>query len=552
MEWFEKHEDRLKRARAAIRTRVHWSAHPDSPRAYDDEAPRVGEQSFQARLGRPFPLNQPESGWGIGGETSPYGLELGISYPVASLDQLISAAVTAQTSWASATVEERTGICMEILDRLGGNVFEMAHAVMQTTGQPFLMAFQTGGPQALDRGLEAVAHAYAVLHRIPGQTTRWEKPQGRLDPLRVDKEWRIRPRGIAVTIAGSTLPTLNSYPGIFASLVAGNPVVIKPHQSTILPLALFVETARLVLKEAGHDPNTVLLAVDSSDAPIARNLVMSPAVGIVDYNGQSEFGEWLEQNVRHARVFTANCAVNSVVIDSTNDLKALIREVAASFTMYSGQMCTSPQNLFIPSAGIDVDGTRTSFAEFAVAVADAIDSMLSDAQRAGDILGAIKSPATLERIAQAGASGEVVLESRAVTHPSFPHAVVRTPVIVKVGADDREVFTREMFGPIIYLIATADTEESLELAAATAATAGSLSWLIYTANKEVQDRATDAAVAAGVSVSFNLDGGLYMNEPAAFSDFRGTGANPAGSSSFTDTVFVADRFRVVGVSSFVE
>lgn len=548
MELFEKHEERLKRARAAIRIREYWSAHAESPRAYGDEAPQQGESAFQDRIGRPFALNQPESGWGSGGESSPYGSDLGVTYPVASLEQLITAAETALATWGTASVEDRTGVCLEILERLGENIFEMAHAVMQTTGQPFLMAFQSGGPQALDRGLEAVAHTYAVLDRIPGDTKRWEKPQGRRDSLRIDKQWRVRPRGIAVSIAGSTLPTLNSYPGIFASLVAGNPVIVKPHPATILPLAIFVETARMVLKEAGHDPNTVLLAVDTAEAPIARNLAMSRGVGVVDYTGGSDFGEWLEHNVHHARVFTAKSAVNSVILDSATDLKAVIRELAVSLTMYSGQMGTSPQNVFIPASGIEVDGTPASFGEVVAGLTEAIDRLLADAQRAGDILGAIKGPATRDTIAAASSYGDVLLESRQILHPSFPESLVLTPVIVKVGADDRHVFMKEMFGPVIYVIATADTDESLDLAGDTAAEVGALNWLVYTTNEDVESRAIDAAIAAGVSVFFNLPGGLYVNEPAAFSDFHGTGANPAGNSSFTDTSFVADRFRVVGVN----
>ena len=40
--------------------------------------------------------------------------------------------------------------------------FELALAVMHTTGQAFPMAFQAGGPHAQDRGLEAVATAWAL------------------------------------------------------------------------------------------------------------------------------------------------------------------------------------------------------------------------------------------------------------------------------------------------------------------------------------------------------------------------------------------------------
>lgn len=547
MELFEKHEETLQRAVAASKSREYWSPYPESPRAYGEDAPSTGEEAFQARLDTPFVIDQPAQGTSSGGESSPYGVELGVTYPVAGVDQLIDAATTAMQTWGKASVEERVGVCLEILDRLKDNSFEMGHAVMQTTGQAFLMAFQAGGPHALDRGLEAVAYAYAEMTRLPGAQMRWEKPQGKRDPLQIDKQWRIRPRGVAVTIGVSTFPTWNGYPGIFASLATGNPVIIKPHPGTILPLAIFVETARAVLADAGFDPNTVLLAVDTPDAPIAKELVMNPAVGMVDYTGGSSFGDWLEQNVTHALVFTEKAGVNSIVIDSVPDLKGVFRNLSVSLTMYSGQMCTTPQNVYIPVGGITVGEETASFDEVAAGLAGAIDGLLSDDQRAGDILGSIKGGDIAGRITDAAASGQVLLESRQVSHPNFPEAEVRSPVIVKVGSDDRDAYMREMFGPVIYVVATADTEESLRLAKESAITKGALTWLVYTTDEEVMEAAIDSAVDAGVSVAFNLAGSLYVNQSAAFSDFHVTGANPAGNASLTDPAFVAGRFRVIGI-----
>ncbi len=546
-ELFKKHEETLKRAGRATKSREYWSAYPESPRAYEEDAPRRGEEAFQDRLGRHFEIDQPSFGQTTGAEASPYGIELGVTYPAATVEQLVAAATTAMASWGKAPAKERAGVCLEILDRLKDNSFEMAHAVMQTTGQAFLMAFQAGGPHALDRGLEAVAYAYRELRRIPREEKRWEKPQGKRDPLLIDKRWVTRPRGVAVTVGVSTFPTWNGYPGIFASLATGNPVIVKPHPGTILPLAIFVETARTVLAEAGFDPNTVLLSVDTPDAPIAKELVMHPAVGIVDYTGGSGFGDWLEENVTHALVFTEKAGVNSVIIDSAEDLKGVFRNLSVSLTMYSGQMCTTPQNVYIPADGITVGEEHATFDDVAGGLAAAIEGFLADNQRAGDILGSIKSNEIAGRIADAASRGQVLLDSRKVSHPNYPDAEVRTPVIVKVGAADRDAYMREIFGPVIYVIATSGTDESLRLAEESANTHGALTWLVYTTDEEVTETAIDVAVDAGVSVAFNLDGGLYVNQSAAFSDFHATGANPAGNASLTDSAFVAGRFRVVGV-----
>jgi phenylacetic acid degradation protein paaN len=547
MELFGKHEGTLKEALEAITSREYWSPFPESPRAYGEEAQHVGEQAFQDRLGRRFEIDQPAAGYSPGGESSPYGIDLGVTYPVADVASLIAAAKTAMETWGKATPEDRVGVCLEILDRLKENVFEMAYAVMHTTGQAFLMAFQAGGPHALDRGLEAVAYAYTEMHKIPGKPMRWEKPQGKRDPLLIDKQWRIRPRGVAVTVGVSTFPTWNGYPGIFASLATGNPVIIKPHPGTILPFAIFIETAREVLAEAGFDPNTVLLAIDTPGTPIAKDLVMDPAVAIVDYTGGSAFGEWLERNATHALVFTEKAGVNSVIIDSADDLKGVFRNLSVSLSMYSGQMCTTPQNVYIPRGGIEVGEEHVTFDAVATGLAGAIDGLLADDQRAGDILGSVKSQATVDRIADAATAGTVLLESRKVTHPTFPEADVRTPVVVSVDSADRDIYMREMFGPVIYVVATSSTAESLALARDSALDRGALTWLVYSTHEETIEAAIDAATEAGVSVAFNLTGGLYVNQSAAFSDFHVTGANPAGNASLTDSAFVAGRFRVIGV-----
>lgn len=543
---YDQHRDTLDQALEMIEKRAYWSPFPEHPKAYGETAPVDGEAAFAARLGKPFSIDQPHDGYLAVEETSPYGIELGIDYPNSSIAQLIDAAQGASVPWGKASPEARAGVLIEVLDRLATQSFEMGHAVMATTGQSFLMAFQAGGPHALDRALEAVAYTYAEQHRLPAPMT-WEKPQGKREPLVIEKEWVVRPRGIAVAIGVSTFPTWNGYPGIFASLAAGNPVIVKPHPATILPFAIMVETARAVFREAGFDPNLVTLLTDTPGAPVAKDLVMHPAVAIVDYTGGPSFGTWLEENVHHAAVYTEKAGVNSVILDSADDLGSVFRNLSMSMTMYSGQMCTTPQNLYIPRRGVKVGDEVVPFDDVAARFASAIGGLLGDDERAVAILGAIKTDEISARIGEAAASGDLLLESRRIDHPAYPEATVRTPVVVKVDAADRDTYMREMFGPVIYVVSTESTEESLQLAADSAREKGAITWLVYTTDDEVADAAVDAAVEGGVSVAFNLTGGLYVNQSAAFSDFHVTGHNPAGNASLTDSAFVAGRFKVIGV-----
>jgi phenylacetic acid degradation protein paaN len=535
----------LDRALEAIDDRTYWSAYPEHPKAYGEDAPKIGQLAFDELLGVPFSFTRSESEFLETAETSPYGIELGITYPVLSVDDAIDNAVAAMSAWGKATPDQRAGVCLEILDRLAKNSFLMGHAVMHTTGQSFLMAFQAGGPHALDRALEAVAYTYREQKRLP-DPLRWEKPQGSRDPLIIDKRWIIRPRGVAVMVGVSTFPTWNGYPGVFASLAAGNPVIVKPHPETILPLALLVRTARDVLADAGFDANVMQLLVDMPDAMVTKDLVMRPEVGIVDYTGSSGFGSWLEQNVTHAEVYTEKAGVNSVILDSADDLGPVFRNLSVSMTMYSGQMCTSPQNLFVPEGGISVNGETVSYDDVVGGFVKAIDGLLGDDARAAAILGAVKGTATIDRIGEAESSGTVLSASREVQSAEFPGADVRTPAIVEVDTES-EAYQHEMFGPVIYVVKARSTADAIDSAKQAAIENGAITWLAYSTDEETVDGVVDAAVDAGVSVAFNLTGGLFVNQSAAYSDFHVTGANAAGNSSLTDPAFVARRFKVIGV-----
>jgi phenylacetic acid degradation protein paaN len=544
--FFSQHQDLLEQAVRAIHTRGYWSPFPEMPsgKVYGESANDDGRKAFQARLNKVFALDEPGIAGQIGSEISPYGIPLAIKYPKVDLDGLFSGINAAAKSWQSAEPETWVGVALETLRRLNRHSFEMAYAVMHTTGQAFLMAFQAGGPHAQDRGLEAVAYAWTEMNRIP-KTAYWEKSQGKNEPLKMEKRYRVVPRGISLVIGCCTFPTWNSYPGFFASLATGNCVVVKPHPGAILPLAITVEIAREVLKEAGFDPDVVTLVAHDAGDKVAQTLAKRPEVKLIDFTGSTSNGEWLEQEARQASVYTEKAGVNSVIIDSTADFKGMIRNVALSLSLYSGQMCTAPQNIFIPKNGIDTPEGRLSFDQIVTALRENISKLLSDSARAVEILGAIQNASVLDRLEQARELGKIVLDRHWIDHPQFPDAKIRTPLLLQIEAKEESKFMQELFGPIAVVIPTEDTVQSIALARKGALEHGALTLSVYSTNDSVLKRTFDIATEAGVALSCNLTGGVYVNQSAAFSDFHGTGANPAANAALTDSAFVTSRFRVV-------
>jgi phenylacetic acid degradation protein paaN len=404
------------------------------------------------------------------------------------------------------------------------------------------MAFQAGGAHALDRALEAIAYAYVEMTRTP-RTAIWEKP-GKV-PLKMEKTFTVVPRGLALVIGCNTFPTWNSWPGLFASLVTGNPVVVKPHPSAVLPLAITVQVCEEVLGEAGFDPHLVTLAAEAPDDHLAATLAVDPRVKLIDYTGGNAFGDWLEQHATQAVVFTEKAGVNTVVVDSTPSFAAMCANLAFSFSLYTGQMCTAPQNVYLPASGVATDEGTKSPAEVAAGIGAAFDKLLGDDARAVELLGGVVNDGVLTRLEAAGQHGEVYVASRTVTHPSYADATVRTPTLIGLTAADADVYETECFGPVAYLIATSGTDESIALFRDTVQRHGAMTASVYSTSDDVVAQMRDAALDAGVALSENLLGGVFVNQSAAYSDFHGTGANPAANASYTDGAYVASRFRVV-------
>ena len=546
------HAPLLAQAREAAHARTYFSAFAESPstRIWGEAAPTDGRVAFDALLHQTFPLETPGAHGLIAPEKPPYGMPLDISYPhlhASGVDELVSAAKAAIPAWRDAGPEIRTAIGIEILTRINARSFEFAHAVMHTSGQAFVMAFQAGGAHAHDRGLEAIAYAYDAMTQVPASVS-WEKPRGKGDPQRLAKTYTIVPKGVALVIGCSTFPTWNSYPGLFASLVTGNPVIVKPHPQAVLPLALTVGVARDVLAEYGFDPDLVTLAVDGYGETIATTLATHPDVRVIDYTGSTSYGQWLEANALQARVFTEKAGVNCVVIDSTDDLDGLAANLAYSLSLYSGQMCTTPQTIFIPRDGIDTDRGHTSVDDIVSALSNALDELLGDPARAVNMLGAIVNDDVLHRLDEASNAGDVLIKSRAIEHPEFPGARVRTPVVVRVAAD-ANAYRHECFGPIAFFVETADTTASLDAWRRIVEASGSLTASVYSTDDGVLAAARDVALDTGVSMSTNLTADTYVNQTVAFSDYHGTGANAAANATLTDLAFVSDRFRIVETRS---
>jgi len=543
MQLFNKHKELVYEAVEAIASRSFHTVYLENPKEYGEEDKENGLTAFQVRLNTDFNELLVKSEEWVGEEVSPYmQTGLGIRYPYLPTEALVNNAQEAWKSWKNIDLEERAGLLTEALERIKDRFFELAFATMHTTGQGFVMAFQAAGPHACDRALEAIAMGFSEIKRFPEQI-KWEKWTGSQSvPLR--KTWKPIPKGISLVIGCSTFPTWNSMPGIFASLITGNPVIVKPHPKAVLPLAIVVSEIRKLLKESGLRMDAVQLAPDTTSAPLALQLAENPNVKIIDYTGNSKFGTLLESLSKVT--FTEKAAVNPVILDSTKNIETLVTNLAFSISLYSRQMCTAPQNIYIPANGIKIKDAFVSYNDFCDRLKVALD-LIIDSKWGPSTLGCVQNDNTIKAIKNVSmALGKSVNEAKNFKMPEFESARTQSIKVLAVDAAKQEVYQRELFGPMVFVIKTESTNKSIELALRGAEKFGAITCLVYCTdfilNKEIEEQFNDAFIP----VSFNFTGQVFVNQHAAFSDLHVTGGNASGNGSFVDPGFITKRFVWVG------
>ena len=529
----------------AYKSREFSSFFEENPKAYSSELKDAGLSAYQSIVSSHVTNINDGVNDLISSEKSPFdNVLINTRYKSIDIETAIINATKSKSSWYKANIDERFEILFNSLKKIESRFFELAYATMHTTGQSFLMSFQASGPHACDRALEAMIVSYLELTEFP-ENVDWSKDLGKFS-LDIKKDFVPISKGIGLVVGCSTFPTWNSVTGIFANLMCGNPVIVKPHPSAILPMAIFVQEIRGSIKDAGLDQNMIQLIPDTLDNPITKELVEHGDIKLIDYTGGNQFGDYIE-SVPNKVTFTEKAGVNSCLVESFADMKAVTSNIAFSVSLYSGQMCTAPQNIFVPASGIKENSKIISFDDFVEGIKTAITGLTSHPKAGHSTLGAVQNENTLTNVKDISNNDvNVVLKSTDINNPEFLDSRTVSPVVRVFDSSEFSLYTNECFGPVINIIKTNSKEESLSIAKKQAIEKGALTCLCYTLDEGFLAKVKKSMNEVFVPVSFNFTGAGFVNQHAAFSDLHVTGGNPAGNATFTNREYVSKRFVWVG------
>lgn len=172
----------------------------------------------------------------------------------------------------------------------------------------------------------------------------------------------LHPIGPVVVFTASNFPLAYSTAGgdTASALAAGNPVIIKAHESHLGTNEIIADAIITAAKNTGM-PDGVFSSLIGNGNVLGQELVKHPAIKAVGFTGSHMGGRALynlAQNRKHPiPVFAEMGSINPVVLfpdELKSNLKKVVDNYTLSITLDVGQFCTNP-GLIIGIKGIELD-----------------------------------------------------------------------------------------------------------------------------------------------------------------------------------------------------
>ncbi|HET7081130.1 MAG TPA: aldehyde dehydrogenase, partial [Chloroflexia bacterium] len=358
----------------------------------------------------------------------------------------LEAAQAAQPAWEALTGVERAAYVRRIVERITAGSERLARLVVQEQGKPLVEA---RGEIAGTAGFFEyfTTFARAPLGEIVASDNR-------------DEDIWIRnvPFGVVVGIIPWNYPAALFARKVAPALMAGNTIVVKPHEDTPLSALALAK----ICEEAGVPPGVVNV-VTGAGTVVGEALVRDEITQLVTVTGSVRAGRQIlaaaAENITVVSLELGGKAPFIVMDDANLDLA--VRNALHARFVNCGQVCTCNERTYVHRRVYD------QFVERYVAAAGKL--RLGDPMRTDIDLGPKVNLAELEKlermVARAQEQGaQVALGGKRPDGAEFQRGFWYAPTVLTNVRNDMDIMQQEIFGPISPIMAFDDFEEAIALA----------------------------------------------------------------------------------------
>jgi acyl-CoA reductase-like NAD-dependent aldehyde dehydrogenase len=353
--------------------------------------------------------------------------------------------------WANRPAFERVRVLHALLDHLETLHQPLVASMVAEAGQPVLFAEMAQYAAGMMLARNTIELYQSLPHEEANPVPSDELLRGRVAlSLR-----RHEPVGVVVAITPYNGAIIMAFQKLFAALMAGNSVVLRPSPLTPLSSLAFAAAA-----EAAELPAGVLSVVIEPGAAGAELLTTHPAVDMVSFTGSTAVGrQILAQAAPTVKRVALELGGKSAQIYLPDALHRAAAGAAQVVAMTAGQACVAATRMLVPKDRKDEVLEAVSAAYRGISVGPPSDQSAT--------MGPLITAAARERCERFVTLAEEQ-GGKVVVGGGRPAGLERgfyfEPTILDLPGNDNPAAQEEIFGPVLAVIGYRDIDDAVRIA----------------------------------------------------------------------------------------
>ncbi len=354
----------------------------------------------------------------------------------------VASASSAFTSWVQSSLSHRTKIIFRFREIVNSRIDELALVVSDEHGK--VVSDARGEVQ---RGLEVVEYACGIPTLLKGEYS--DQVSGGVDLFTYRQ-----PLGVVVGITPFNFPVMVPMWMFPIAIATGNTFVLKPSERDPSASLLLAEMWR----EAGL-PDGVFNVVQG-DVTAVHALLDHPDVAAVSFVGSTPIAKAIHSRAmaNGKRVQALGGAKNHSIIMPDADVDFTASHLVAAAFGSAGERCMAI------SAAVAVGDIATPLLEKVSEMARAVK--VGSGRDPLSEMGPVITRESRQRIIDLIASGEIqganiLVDGRELVVPGFEEGFYVGPTVIDNVTTDMDVYTNEIFGPVLSTLRVRDVDEAI-------------------------------------------------------------------------------------------
>jgi malonate-semialdehyde dehydrogenase (acetylating)/methylmalonate-semialdehyde dehydrogenase len=395
----------------------------------------IGGEGIRGESGRTGPVYNPATGEQTAEVTFA---------SVEEIDRAVGVASEAYATWRHWSLSKRAELFFRIYQLLDEHRDELARLLTAEHGK--VLSDAHGEVQ---RGIEVVEYVCGIPELLKGQYS--EQASTGIDVYSIRQ-----PLGVVAGITPFNFPAMVPMWMWAPAIACGNAFILKPSEKD--PSASIL-TAEL-LKEAGL-PDGVFNVIQGDKVAVDA-ILEHPGIAAVSFVGSTPIARYIHGRATATgkRVQALGGAKNHAIILPDADLEFAADHLSAAAFGSAGERCMAI------SAAVAVGGAGDPLMD--ILARKAADVVVGPGRDPRSEMGPVVTAAAKERIEGLIGTGEqqgakVLVDGRGLKVPGHEDGFFVGPTVIDQVGTDMDVYTEEIFGPVLSVVRSDSVDAAIEL-----------------------------------------------------------------------------------------